>query len=238
MERQIVLDTETTGLETANDHRVIEIGCVELRNRRVVDERHWYLNPDRDSDPGALQVHGLTREFLADKRRFPEIAEELVDFLRGAEFLIHNASFDAGFLDYEFRRGGLPYRLADLGQITDTWALAKQKHPGQKNGLDALCRRYEVDNSHRELHGALLDARLLADVYLLMTGGQETLLLAGDESESRGHGPELRALFAQAEGLPLSVVSASAEELAAHEARLEAIEKKSGKRLWAWEDGR
>jgi len=230
--RQIVLDTETTGLDVAQDHRIIEIGCVEVRNRRVIGEKHWYLNPDRDSDPGAFQVHGLTREFLSTKQRFPEIAAELTEYLQGAEFLIHNASFDATFLDYEFRRAGLSTTLASLGTITDTLVMARQKHPGQKNGLDALCKRYEVDNSHRELHGALLDARLLADVYLGMTGGQETLLLASDESKDHGLTPELRALFARAEGLPLTLRPADEIEIEAHLTRLAAIEEKSGKRLW------
>ena len=160
MSRQILLDTETTGLE-AREHRVIEIGCIELRNRRFTAEQRWYLNPDRDSDPGALAVHGLTTAFLADKPRFHQIADEVIEFLRGAELLIHNAAFDVGFMDKEFERAGRPERIANLCTVTDTVHMAKRLHPGQKASLDALCKRYGVDNSHRELHGALLDARLL-----------------------------------------------------------------------------
>ncbi len=173
--RQIVLDTETTGLDPALGHRVIEIGAVEILNRRITGANfHVYLNPDRDSDPGALQVHGLTREFLADKPRFPAVAGEFLAFVRDAEVLIHNAPFDVGFLDAELARIGAP-ALRTHCEVRDTLKLAKELHPGQKNNLDALCKRYAVDNSGRALHGALLDAQLLAEVYLAMTRGQESL---------------------------------------------------------------
>lgn len=225
--RQIVLDTETTGLEPAEGHRIIEIGCVVMEQRRVVDQLHWYLNPERDIDEGAFAVHGISRAFLADKPRFAERAAELLDFLRGHELLIHNADFDVGFLDHELALAGLSERIGGLCAVTDTWALAKRKHPGQKNSLDALCKRYLVDNSNRELHGALLDARLLADVYLAMTGGQEALLLASDESQDSGLSMELRALLARSRQLPLRVLAASAEEREAHDRRLAAIGEKA-----------
>ncbi|EAR20536.1 DNA polymerase III subunit epsilon [Nitrococcus mobilis] len=177
--RQIVLDTETTGLEPADGHRVIEIGCYELCYRRASGRTfHHYLNPDREVEPGAIEVHGITNEFLADKPRFCDIATDFIEFIRDAELIIHNAPFDVGFLDYEFSRlTGSWGRLADYCQVTDTLALARERHPGQRNSLDALCTRYAVDNAQRSLHGALLDAQLLAEVYLLMTGGQTALSL-------------------------------------------------------------
>ena len=238
MSRQIVLDTETTGLE-ARDHRIIEIGCIEMRGRRFVGEQRWYLNPDRDSDPGALEVHGLTTAFLADKPRFSQIADELVGLLRGAEIIIHNAPFDVGFLDAEFQRAGRPERVAQLGKVTDTVPLAKKLHPGQRASLDALCKRYGVDNSHRELHGALLDARLLAEVYLAMTGGQGALGLAGDSESgaeravTRSGASSARAIAAG--GAPLRVIVPTEAEQAAHLERIAAIVKKSGKTLWTGE---
>jgi len=238
MTRQIVLDTETTGLES-RDHRIIEIGCIEMRGRRFVGEYRWYLNPDRESDPGALEVHGLTSAFLADKPRFSQIADELVALLDGAEIIIHNAPFDVGFLDAELQRAGRIERVSKLGQVTDTVPLAKKLHPGQRASLDALCKRYGVDNSHRELHGALLDARLLAEVYLAMTGGQGALGLAGDSDAGREQASSQNAgraaLAISAQGMPLRVILPTAGELAEHQQRVAAIIKKSGKSLWPGE---
>ncbi|MBA4284530.1 MAG: DNA polymerase III subunit epsilon [Xanthomonadaceae bacterium] len=238
MSRQIVLDTETTGLD-ARDHRIIEIGCIEMRGRRVVGEHRWYLNPDRDSDPGALEVHGLTTAFLADKPRFPQIVDALVALLDDAEIIIHNAPFDIGFLDAEFLRAGRTERVAQLGRVTDTVPMAKKLHPGQRASLDALCKRYGVDNSHRELHGALLDARLLAEVYLAMTGGQGALGLAGDFDAGDDAGKVQRnnraALAIAAISAPLKVILPTAAELADHQQRIAAIFKKSGKSLWPGE---
>ncbi|MDH3762620.1 MAG: DNA polymerase III subunit epsilon [Gammaproteobacteria bacterium] len=175
--RQIVLDTETTGLEVSLGHRIIEIGCVELVNRRVTGNHwHFYVNPDREIDSGAFEVHGISSDFLQDKHRFAELADDFVNYVAGAELVIHNAAFDVGFLDNELALLDPP--LAPLKEnctILDTLQLARQKHPGQKNNLDALCKRYDIDNSNRSLHGALLDARILADVYLAMTGGQTSL---------------------------------------------------------------
>ena len=233
-DRQVVLDTETTGLDPASGHRVIEIGALELVNRRPTGARfHRYLNPERAIDEGAIEVHGITDAFLADKPHFADVAEEFVEFIRGAELVIHNAPFDVGFLDAEFARLGPDWgRIGTLCGVCDTLQLARSKHPGQKNNLDALCRRYEVDNSHRELHGALLDAEILADVYLAMTGGQVTLSLDGTGTGAAGSGPgELPPL--DPHRTPLPVLRASAEERAAHESRLEAIVKASGGRcVW------
>ena len=187
--RQIVLDTETTGLEAEQGHRIIEIGCVEIVHRRVsTSEFHHYLNPDRDIDSGAVGVHGITREFLLEKPRFAEVSASLLEFLRGAELIIHNAEFDVGFLNSELARAGLTERIEQVCRVTDTWQLAKKLHPGLKNSLDALCKRYTIDNSGRELHGARLDARLLADVYLAMTGGQGALVLERAEPAGRAAG--------------------------------------------------
>jgi len=239
--RQIVLDTETTGLEPELNHRIIEIGCVELVNRRPTGRTfHRYLNPERDIDDGALAVHGISRTELDGQPRFAEIADELLAFLSGAELVIHNAAFDVAFLDAELARlPGERRQLAALCQILDTLSLARELHPGQRNSLDALCKRYSVDNSARELHGALLDARILADVYLAMTGGQAALALMEEDSAARGsdgarvvRGP-LRTV------VPLRVLSASAEELAAHEAMLLIITKASGGRcLWGPDEAR
>ncbi|MGB5716746.1 MAG: DNA polymerase III subunit epsilon, partial [Gammaproteobacteria bacterium] len=177
--RQIVLDTETTGLEPADGHRIIEIGCVELNDRRLTGNTyHQYIQPDREIDAGAIEVHGITNEKLADKPRFTDIAAEFLEFIDGAELVIHNAPFDVGFIDHEFRLlEDSPGGVNDHCMVLDTLALARRMHPGQRNSLDALCRRYEIDNSQRELHGALLDAEILADVYLAMTGGQVSLSL-------------------------------------------------------------
>jgi DNA polymerase-3 subunit epsilon len=239
--RQIVLDTETTGLEPELNHRVIEIGCVELLNRRVTGRTfHRYLNPERDIDDGALAVHGISRTDLDGQPRFAQIADELLAFLSGAELVIHNAAFDVAFLDAELARlPGEPRHVAALCQVLDTLALARELHPGQRNSLDALCKRYEVDNSARELHGALLDARILADVYLAMTGGQGTLALAEADTPqrtvdgARTTRTPVRALVA------LAVPAASAEELAAHEAMLAIIARASGGRcVWAATEAR
>lgn len=228
--RQIVFDTETTGLE-ARDHRIIEIGCIEMRNRRVVGEQRWYLNPDRDSDPGALEVHGLTTKFLSDKPRFPQVADDLVAMLSGCELIIHNAAFDVGFVDMEFERAGRPERVEQLCRVTDTWKIAKRLHPGQKASLDALCKRYGIDNSHRDLHGALLDARLLAEVYLAMTGGQATLGLATEVTPAAGAASAALAAVEAGDLPPLRVILPEDDELAAHRERLAYIGKK-GKLIW------
>lgn len=226
--RQIVLDTETTGLEPEQGHRIIEIGCVELVNRRPTGNTfHYYLNPERDIDPGAQEVHGISAEFLADKPRFVEIASELRDFLKGSELLIHNAPFDVGFLDREFtltdgETAGAT--IAGLCGVLDTLVLAREMHPGQRNSLDALCRRYHVDNSGRELHGALLDAQILAEVYLAMTGGQAALSL---DTEKRG-GTRRVASRLDRKGLVLKVVEPDADELAAHEAALDRLDQAAG----------
>lgn len=184
--RQIVLDTETTGLETSQGHRIIEIGCIEIIERRVTDN-HWhqYINPEREVDAGAFEVHGISNEFLLDKPRFAEISDAFLDYIEGAELVIHNAPFDVGFLNYELEKldGDKP-TIESICRVSDTLVMARQKHPGQKNNLDALCKRYEIDNSHRTVHGALLDARILADVYLFMTGGQTALGLDQIESEN------------------------------------------------------
>ncbi|MEQ9396837.1 DNA polymerase III subunit epsilon [Haliea sp.] len=234
--RLIVLDTETTGLEVNQGHRIIEIGCVELVNRRLTGNHfHRYINPQRDIDQGAIEVHGITSEFLADKPLFAQVAAEFLDFVRGAELVIHNAPFDIGFLDAELRR--LDERhpgLEVLCPVTDTLLMARARHPGQRNNLDALCNRYTVDNSQRDLHGALLDAEILADVYLAMTGGQTAFQLADHgpgESDGSGRSEGIRRLPAQRPALV--VPRASAEDLAAHEAQLEAIAGASGgKVLW------
>jgi len=226
--RQIVLDTETTGLEVSQGHRIIEIGCVELRDRRPSGRSfHKYLCPDREVDPGALEVHGLTNEFLADQPRFADIAGELIDFVRGAELVIHNAAFDVGFIDAELGLAGNGITaIGEICQVLDTLTLARQLHPGQRNSLDALCKRYGVDNSRRDLHGALLDAQILCDVYLAMTGGQGALTLEADAIEP-GHaaGPAARVDRA---GIRIPIVRASAAELAEHERALERVARASG----------
>ena len=228
--RQIVLDTETTGLDPQEGHRIIEIGCVEIVDRRLTRNNfHQYLQPDREIDPGAIAVHGISNEFLRDKPRFPDIAEELLRYLEGAELIIHNAAFDLGFLDHElglWRQDGL--RILDRCRVTDTLAMARERHPGQRNSLDALCKRYDIDNSQRDLHGALLDAEILADVYLAMTGGQVSLAFDIPEQQAR-RGVEPSAAAIDLSQRPrLRVVHASEAELAAHRERLEAIDKASG----------
>jgi DNA polymerase-3 subunit epsilon len=225
--RQVVLDTETTGLDPQQGHRVIEIGCVEIQNRRLTGRHfHYYLNPDRDIDEAAIEVHGLTREFLADKPRFAQIEAEFIDFVRDAELVIHNAPFDVGFLDAELKRNNSSVQeLASICSVLDSLLLAREKHPGQRNNLDALCKRYGVDNTQRELHGALLDAEILADVYLIMTSGQSSLSLK-EESDEQGQGIQLRELDPNRP--PLRIIKANDSELAAHQERLEEIARASG----------
>ncbi len=225
--RQVILDTETTGLEPSQGHRIIEIGCVELRNRRKTDRTfHQYLNPDRDIDEGAVDVHGIRQSDLADKPRFREIASEFVEFVRDSEVIIHNAPFDVGFIDRELQLlDGEWGKLEDYCTIMDTLQLARSLHPGQKNSLDALCARYQVDNSAREWHGALLDARILADVYLAMTGGQVSLGLESGPSGAIDKTHEHRPVEKRGK---LTVIAPSAEEQAAHQERLRAIDEASG----------
>lgn len=225
--RQIVLDTETTGLEAARGHRLIELGCVELLARRVSGSHfHHYLNPDRDIDAGAQAVHGISIEFLADKPRFADVADEFLAYIKGAELIIHNAAFDLGFLDAELARLGPSYgRISDYCTVLDTLALARETYPGQRNSLDALCKRLDIDNSHRELHGALLDAEILADVYLALTAGQGALDFAAEADASTER--TAAAQLSLGERPPLRVRLAGAAELAAHEARLAAIDKAS-----------
>jgi DNA polymerase-3 subunit epsilon len=230
--RQIVLDTETTGLEPSEGHRVIEIGCVELVERRLTHcNFHRYLQPDREIDAGAVEVHGISNEFLADKPRFGDIVEEFLAYCRGAELIIHNAPFDVGFLNHELRLwGGDSTPAIDaVCTITDTLIMARQMHPGQRNSLDALCRRYGIDNTRRDLHGALLDAEILADVYLAMTGGQVSLHLGSDGDQPGQGGRRRQSVRRLSEKRPpLSVVRASEQELQAHAERLKVIDQASG----------
>ena len=223
--RQIVLDTETTGLEPSDGHRIIEIGCVELLDRRLTGNTyHQYIQPDREIDAGAIEVHGITNESLADKPRFVDIAAEFLEFVQGAELVIHNAPFDVGFINHEF---GLlqnsPGTVADHCGVLDTLSLARRMHPGQRNSLDALCRRYEIDNSQRQLHGALLDAEILADVYLAMTGGQVSLSLDASVDSNGQQRNTIQRLVADRP--PLKVIIADDAECEAHSARLDAIDK-------------
>src|SRR6202166_5023881 len=231
--RQVVLDTETTGLEVEQQHRVIEIGCVELLNRRLTGRRfHQYLNPERDIEEGALQVHGLTRERLAKEPTFSQVHLEFLDFIRDAELIIHNAPFDVAFLNAELKRIEAKQRVADLCRVLDTLALARQMHPGQRNSLDALCKRYSVDNSHREYHGALLDARILAEVYLAMTGGQAMLTLSAESDTARSRARQA-APPRYADGARIIVIRPSESEAAAHEHVLALLDKaSSGKTVW------
>ncbi len=224
--RQVVLDTETTGLEPKQGHRVIEIGAVELIDRQATGRRfHTYINPERDIEQGALEVHGITEEFLRDKPRFAEIADELIAFVDGAELVIHNAPFDIGFIDNELSLAGHHHAsITEVSTVLDTLELAKDLHPGQRNNLDALCKRYEVDNTSRTLHGALLDAEILADVFLAMTGGQVDL---GLSLESAVSADEDEGGNIHTEHPELIVLRASDEEVAQHQARIKDIEKQS-----------
>src|ERR1700676_3075490 len=237
--RQIVLDTETTGLEAERGHRIIEIGCIELVNRRPSGRHlHHYLNPEREIEAGARAMHGITRERLLAAPKIAEIVEQLFGFISGCELIIHNAPFDLGFIDMELAllakvRGdgvALPAGVRSVCMVLDTLTLARERHPGQRNSLDALCKRYGIDNSHRELHGALLDARILADVYLAMTGGQGALALADHDAAPRAADGTRPARTPARTAVPLPVLVASAEELQAHEAMLALITRVSGGR--------
>ncbi|PCE27181.1 DNA polymerase III subunit epsilon [Burkholderia ubonensis] len=223
--RQIILDTETTGLNPRTGDRLIEIGCVELLNRRLTGNNlHFYVNPERDSDPGALAVHGLTTEFLSDKPKFAEVADQIRDFVKDAELIIHNAPFDLGFLDAEFARLDLPPFTEHCGGVIDTLVQAKQMFPGKRNSLDALCDRFGISNAHRTLHGALLDSELLAEVYLAMTRGQDSLVIdmLDDDAADGGAANGQRVSLAS---LDLPVPAASDDELAAHQAQLDGLDK-------------
>lgn len=227
--RQIVLDTETTGIEVSQDHRIIEIGAVELMNRRLTGRHfHRYINPERDVDVGAQEVHGMDAAFLADKPVFKLIAKEFIDYIRGAQLIIHNAPFDVGFINHELLKLDRTHqRIEDYCDIVDSLAMARRLHPGQKNSLDALCKRYGVDNSQRQLHGALLDAEILADVYLAMTGGQVDLgLHKSVEDAAAGKSSEIRRLPLDRPTVP--VIAAAADEILAHEAFLKRLEQSSG----------
>ncbi len=232
LKRQIVLDTETTGIDPKAGHRIIEIGCVELINRRLTGNNfHVYINPQRDIEEEAIDVHGITNEFLRDKPLYHQVAQEFFEYIKGAELIIHNAPFDVGFMDNEFAllQQGYP-NTHDYCEVLDTLVMARNLHPGQKNSLDALCRRYDIDNSKRTLHGALLDSEILADVYLAMTGGQVKMNLANNtEDTSQTDNTSIRRL---ADNRPaLKVVKASADEVIAHEERLKVVNK-NGETLW------
>lgn len=231
MTRQIVLDTETTGLEPSQGHRIIEIGCVEIINRRLTNN-HWhhYIQPDREIDAGAFAVHGISNEFLQDKPRFAELADSFLDYIDGAELIIHNAPFDVGFLNHELNMldDSRP-QIEDICAVLDTLVMARQKHPGQKNNLDALCKRYEIDNSARTLHGALLDSEILADVYLIMTGGQTSLSLDSEES----HGQESNlSMTTSIELQDLPVWQVDPSDQLQHQQYLELLQQKSDKCCW------
>ncbi len=231
--RQIILDTETTGLEPKQGHRIIEIGCIELINRRKTERNfHQYLNPERDIEDGAFNIHGLSNEFLSDKSRFADIAQEFIDFIRDGELIIHNAPFDVGFINAELKLLGKKWgKIEDYCTVFDTLVLAREKHPGQKNNLDALCKRYEVDNSQRDLHGALLDAKILLDVYLKMTGGQTDLAF---HSVATSHGAKCKSeQYINNKHKKLVVIEPTENELAEHRLLLESIEDKNkGKCIW------
>lgn len=236
--RQIVLDTETTGLEPRLGHRIIEIGCVEVIDRRVTGNRyHQYINPERDIDEGAEEVHGISTAFLADKPLFKDIVDDFLNFIRGAELVIHNAPFDVGFINHELNQlNQQQNHVANICSVLDTLVLARKMHPGQKNNLDALCKRYDIDNSQRDLHGALLDAEILAETYLAMTGGQTMLSLGGQGANEDGISNNLDAYkprVVKLESGQLKIIRASAEELTLHDARLASInEMSAGKCVW------
>lgn len=241
MTRQIILDTETTGLEVDQGHRLIEIGCLEMMNRRLTNRSfHYYLNPEREVDPGAFQIHGLSNEFLADKPLFANIAHEFMEFIQNAELIIHNATFDVAFLNAELCRMNYPEPdIRKICKITDTLLLARQKHPGQPNNLDALCRRYQVNNVHRHLHGALLDSELLAHVYLRMTGGQELLFTLNEETPQNLHAhPSENMDIVESPTVihknrkPLPVILPTAAEQEAHQVFLNRIKQQSEHCLW------
>jgi DNA polymerase-3 subunit epsilon len=228
--RQVVLDTETTGLEVRDGHRIIEIGCVELiARKRTGNDLQHYVNPEREIDEGAQAIHGITRETLAERPRFAEIAADLLEYLKGAELIIHNAEFDLGFLNNELARAGPHFgRIQDYCAVVDTLALARAMHPGQRHSLDALCRRYQIDNTQRVLHGARLDAEILADVYLAMTAGQATLF--ADAAHPETERPQPRRQVRREAGVPYRVIAPTEAELAEHERWLELLDKESGGR--------
>lgn len=230
--RQVILDTETTGLSFEQGHRIIEIGAIELINRRPTRQHfHYYLHPDREIDVGAQKIHGITLAFLKDKPRFVEIVEAFIDFIRDSELIIHNATFDVGFLDYELKLLGKKWgKVTDYARVTDTLTMARQQHPGQKNSLDALRKRYQVNNRDRTLHGALLDAQILADVYLAMTGGQTDLSLHSEKVITTASED-----VTPVAPIALPMIAATAEEEAAHQAILQLLEKKSQKSVWLHE---
>jgi DNA polymerase III subunit epsilon len=235
--RQIVLDTETTGMNQESNnhyegHKIIEIGAVEIVNRRLTGNHfHVYINPERLIDEDAFKVHGISDDFVKDKPIFKNVAHDFIKFIDGAELIIHNASFDVGFMDYEFRLCGLDFKTADHCIITDTLAMARRLFPGKRNNLDVLCERYQIDNSHRTLHGALLDAEILAEVYLAMTGGQTTLSFSSeDNNSSLSESNSIKRV--ERNGVPLKVIRATGHELSEHEIILKKIDKKSGGALW------
>jgi len=233
--RQIVLDTETTGLETSQDHRIIEIGCVELVNRKLTGKHyHQYINPQRKVDEGAMQVHGITDEFLEDKPLFENIVDDFLAFVGDAELVIHNAPFDVGFIDHELSKlPKYPKSIAGVCSIVDTLAVARNKHPGQRNKLYALCKRYAVDYSQRDLHGALLDAEILADVYLVMTGGQVNLNINDQSSAEKGSSETTSGIRRLSADRPsLRVIKATESELKSHQQKLETIKNASGQCVW------
>lgn len=225
--RHIVLDTETTGLDPRQGHRIIEIGCVELLHRRKTEQQfHQYINPDREIDAGAFEVHGISNEDLADKPRFGDLAQDFINFIRGSKLIIHNAPFDVGFIDAELALLGPQWgRVTDYCEVIDTLAMAREQHPGKRNSLDELCKRYEIDNSQRQLHGALLDAEILLDVYLAMTSGQEALLLETRPSRQQGNS---KAILPPGARPILHRIKVPASEHEAHERRLDAISETSG----------
>jgi len=230
--RQIILDTETTGLDPKQGHKIIEIGCVEMIDRKLTGNNyHQYLQPDREIDAGAIEVHGISNEFLNDKPRFYEVMHEFMEYIKGAELIIHNAPFDIGFLDHELAELNNPWgKVEQHCQVIDTLVMARNKFPGKKNNLDALCKRYLIDNSHRELHGALLDSEILADVYLMMTGGQVSLSFSQADKNRQAGKFTIRRVATERPRLPIIV--ANDDELLAHKERLAAIEKKSGICVW------
>lgn len=233
-DRLVVLDTETTGLNPQEGHRIIEIGCVELINRRLTGNRfHVYINPNRIIDAGAIEVHGITNEFLDDKPHFKDIAEDFIGFISGAELVIHNAPFDVGFINHEFSRLANVQEVSSYSKVFDTLTYARKKHPGQRNSLDALCKRYGIDNSHRDLHGALLDAEILAEVFLLMTGGQASLLEDSQQKPENTKTDVKKQQLIVSNRPTLKVIHCNEDESNAHQQRLEAIEKSSGGCIWS-----
>jgi len=234
MTRQIVLDTETTGLSPAQGHRIIEIGCVELINRRLTGQTfHYYLQPDRKVDPGAFAVHGISDQFLKDKQRFKDIFREFQDFIKGCELIIHNAPFDVGFIEHEFRlvKETSWGKLSGHCEIIDTLVMARKKHPGQRNNLDALCKRYQVNNQHRDKHGALLDAEILAELYLTMTGGQNHLIL--DEAPKESVLPKkIEQIAADKHSCDLVTIKANEQECQEHATFMQFMKQQSGEVVW------